>query len=362
MEAVFADFNLIPSYFFRSLLIIVALACVLFAAPRAAAQDETPPFHKDTLLNAVRSKKYKTENLVKAVEIRGVDFRTTDQVAEEFRAAGAFPPLIEAMRANYRPPNSATTARNARGGNSANASPPLSEREVLTLLQSGVSSAKVQQIVAQRGVDFSVTPQTARSITQAGGTNALIAAIRANKRTGNLNPPPTARRGPSYDELIERAGAPSTPKAEAVQLLQTAMNLNSARPEAYQLMSYIELYGNRNFAEAEKLMRASIERGGNAVFRVYHDHAKGTFTSYCQGSLYLSKGKLTYEADDGKDSYEASYKDIKDAGVNTLIGAQYSAFHLKVQQGKDSRNYNYAPLTKNKAESNLILALIKSYK
>lgn len=346
----------------RAGLAAVAFVVALGFASILKAQTP-PPFRKDTLLSAVQSKRFQTDALVEAVQKRGVDFETTDEVASEFRRAGAFPQLIDAMRANYRPSTVAVNNSNNRtNSNNSAGKPPLTQNEVITLLENGVPSAKVQQMVAQRGVDFGVTPQVTRSITQAGGTQALITTIRNNRRNANVaasRPAPPAPRGPTYDDLISKATATGTSGYEAAQLLQAALRLDANRPEAYQLLGYYELYVDKNLPEAEKFMRAAIERGGSAVFRVYHDHASGSFTSYCQGSLYVSKDAVKYDADDGVDSYRANFSEIKEAKVNGLIGSNYGAFHIKVP-GSKRGNYNFAPLSKNSVESRLIISFIQT--
>ena len=48
--------------------------------------------------------------------------------------------------------------------------------------------------------------------------------------------------------------------------------------------------------------------------------------------------------------------------VNTFMGAQVGAFHIKPLQKINGRdNFNFAPFTRSKAESDLIIRLIKSY-
>lgn len=351
-----------------SFLVMLSLAAsaTLFSFICVTAQDATVlPFRKDTLLRLVQSKQYKTDNIIKAVETKGVDFTLTDSVAAEFRAAGAFPELLEAIRNNYRPTTTADNGRNNNPTTTSSSDPPLSQREIVTLLQNGVPSARVQQSVSQRGVDFTLTPQIARSITQAGGSNTLVTTIRNNHRAANTTAPVVVRRNntPTYDELLERVRDPNVTPDVKLQILRAALNLNPARPEAYQLMGILELYGNTNFSEAERYMRAAIERGGDAVFRVYHDH-DGFFNSYCQGSLYISKNGLKYEADnynsDGSiDSYGAKLSDIKEAQINRTVGRLYGAFHIKVP-GSKRGNYNFAPATKNSAESRLITSLLQS--
>ncbi|GAC1446219.1 MAG: hypothetical protein NVSMB56_02860 [Pyrinomonadaceae bacterium] len=372
MKIYFSSNSMTRKHIFSFFVMLSLMAsATLFAPTRATAQDATVlPFRKDTLLKLVQSKQYKTDNIIKAVETKGVDFNLTDSVAAEFRAAGAFPELLEAIRSNYRP---ATVANNNGRNNGRNNNPtitssndpPLSEREIVTLLQNGVPSTRVQQVVSQRGVDFSMTPQIARSVTQAGGSNTLIATIRSSRRTANNTNSPVVRRNnaPNYDDLIERARDNNANVTQKAQFLQAAINLNAVRPEAYQLMGILELYGNKNFAEAERYMRAAVERGGDAVFKVYHDH-DGFFNSYCQGSLYVSKSNLKYEADnynsDGSiDSYAATFSDIKEAQINRTVGRPYGAFHIKVP-GSKRGNYNFAPATKNSAESRLIISLLAS--
>jgi hypothetical protein len=71
-------------------------------------------------------------------------------------------------------------------------------------------------------------------------------------------------------------------------------------------------------------MRAAIERGGAAAFHVYHDH-DGAFGSYCEGSFFVTKTGVSFQANDGRDTF------------------------------------NFAPNTRSKAESQLIIRLISGY-
>ena len=80
-------------------------------------------------------------------------------------------------------------------------------------------------------------------------------------------------------------------------------------------------------------MRAAIERGGGAPFRVYHDH-DGFFNTFCQGSLFVLKDQCHVQGDDGNHTFEAEPGQIsKEAKSNGLVGVQYGAFHLKVVAG-----------------------------
>jgi hypothetical protein len=148
--------------------------------------------------------------------------------------------------------------------------------------------------------------------------------------------------------------------ALAIHLLQQAIGLDSSPPTAYALLGFAQLYGLRNPFAAEPPMRAAIERGGSAVFRVFHDH-NGSFGQFCQGSFFVSKSGVTFRADDREHTFEARDEEIKEGKLNGFIGAGLGAFHLKVMQGQNkTKNYNFAPLTRHQVESALILNLIQS--
>jgi hypothetical protein len=248
------------------------------------------------------------------------------------------------------------------------AGPPLSKNEIVTLLQSGVPTTRVEQFVEARGVSFSITPQIAREIKEAGGNNALIGAItgKASETPATPSAPSNPRRpvpaAPDYDDLTDKAVAAmqASNSGLAINLLQQAVKIDSSKPLAYGLLGYAQLYLSHDILGAERSMRAAIERGGGAPFRVYHDH-DGFFNTFCQGSLFVSKTNVTFKGDDGNHTFAADRANIKEAKSNGLVGVQYGAFHLKVVTGaKKADNYNFAPLTKLKSEANLIISLIQT--
>ncbi len=112
-------------------------------------------------------------------------------------------------------------------------------------------------------------------------------------------------------------------------------------------------------------MRAAIERGGAAAFHVYHDHnsAYGEYTwEYCEGSFFVTKAGVSFKANDGRDTFDAEDSNIKEAKVNGFVGSEVGAFHIKPVQRINGRdNFNFAPNTRNKAESQLIIRLIQGY-
>lgn len=46
--------------------------------------------------------------------------------------------------------------------------------------------------------------------------------------------------------------------------------------------------------------------------------------------------------------------------MNTLVGAKFGSFHIKVVEDGKTKNYNFAPGTLNPAETNLIRGLLRN--
>jgi len=353
----------------------VSALSVMMTASVAQLQTKNP-YEMEKLLRVVQLNALPTTEVVQAIQQRGVDFQVTSDVESQFRAAGARPEVIGAMRENYRAPSRAPVVRNPTTTTSTSRPPsgvpagaPLSKAEIITLLQSGAPSTRVEQFVEARGVSFSITPQIAREIKDAGGNNSLIGAITAKASeapapTHSRQPAPVVPAGPDYDDLTDRAVAAmqANNSRGAIGFLQQAVNIDPAKPQAYGLLGFAQLYGTSDILAAERSMRAAIERGGGAPFRVYHDH-DGFFNTFCQGSLFVSKATVTFKGDDGKHTFGANRTDIKETKINGFVGAQFGAFHLKVAIGAGKpETFNFAPATRQKAESNLIINLINSYR
>ncbi len=173
-------------------------------------------------------------------------------------------------------------------------------------------------------------------------------------------------------ELTDQATAAYDARdaARAARLLEQAVQLDAAQPRAYQLLGFTQLYLQGNIAEAEKNMRKAIELGGSASFRVFHDHANGSFKQTCSGTLFVTKTNVTFKADDGRDTFETDDANVREIRTNNLAGGAFGAllggkdlgaFHIKVKRDRDTKNYNFAPLTSKRNESELIIALVKAY-
>lgn len=363
----------------------VACAALVFAG--AASTQTKKPISKQGLVNAVKINGLSTRELVAQIERRGVDFEMTASDESDLQSVGARPEIIAAARANYRPAvvaaarptpanvpprtNSSGPASNVPDG------PPLSKSEIVTMLQGGISPARVEQFVEKRGVVFLVTPEIAREIMAAGGNRSLVGAITekaTDMATGRHNGggddspfgPATntaANNAPDYDDLIDRAtSAVSTQDYNgAIRYAQQAAQLDPQQPTAYSILGTVALYYSQNVSTAEQAMRAAIERGGAAAFHVYHDH-NGSFGQYCEGSFFVTKTGVSFKANDGRDTFDAEDSNIKEAKVNGFVGSEYGAFHVKPVQKINGRdNFNFAPNTRSKAESQLIIRLISGY-
>ncbi len=358
------------------LMVLAVAACLTLLAASFAAPQRTArkPISKKGLLEAIRLNGLSTRELIQHIEQRGVNFQLTAEEEAEFRAAGARPEVIAAVRANYRPEE--PTVNSSYTNNTASKSkpvanvppgPPLSKNEIITLLQSGVPAARVEQFVEARGVNFTLTPEREREIKAAGGTPSLLSAIKSKASTAHnasdMKRRPAKGDAPDYDDLTDQATAAlqAGNLQLAVELLQQAIRLDSSQPPAFALLGLAQLYGFQDIYAAEQPMRAAIERGGGAVFRVFHDH-NGFFNSYCQGSFFVTKTGVTFRADDGNHTFEAHDSEIEEIKLNSFVGSELGAFHLKVRREQSkAKNYNFAPLTRHRAESLLIMNLIRSY-
>jgi hypothetical protein len=371
----------------RLTFVALCVACAALVFAGAGATQTKKPITKQGLLNAVKINGLSTRELVAQIERRGVDFEMSASDESDLQSVGARPEIIEAARSNYRPAVAVTTPRptpvnvTPRPNTTAPSAnvpdgPPLTKSEIVTMLQGGINPGRVEQFVEKRGVSFQVTPEIAREITAAGGNRSLVGAITekstaeaaSNNNNGGDSPfgpasNTAANNAPDYDDLIDRAtSAVSTQDYNgAIRYAQQAAQLDPQQPTAYSILGTVALYYSQNVSTAEQAMRAAIERGGAAAFHVYHDH-NGSFGQYCEGSFFITKTGVSFKANDGRDTFDAEDANIKEAKVNGFVGSEYGAFHVKPLQKINGRdNFNFAPNTRSKAESQLIIRLISGY-
>ena len=87
----------------------------------------------------------------------------------------------------------------------------------------------------------------------------------------------TVRRD-RYANLMKQAGdALGARNFDAARnFAEQARGVNAGRSEAYDMIGHVDLYHDLDFASAERNFRAALARGGNATFRVHHDHSSLT--------------------------------------------------------------------------------------
>jgi hypothetical protein len=351
---------------------------ILTAAVPMSAQYKGSPVKKDKLLSVIRSHQLQTREIVSTINSNGVDFKVDAIVEAELRGAGARPEVIDAARNNYRAavaPVANTpakgTPKNVNSSGKAYNGTPMSKDVIITLLNNGVADTQVRNNVNTRGISFKPTAEDKAEIKAAGGSPALVAMLDKSYNNPNENSIVANDIGGGtgqYDALVDKAVYQYDVAKDvngSIASLTQAIALNPAEARGYQLMGFSYLYGLKNFAEAEKYMQMAIDRGGSAVFRVFHDH--GLQMDSCEGSLFVAKDTVRFESDNNVHTFQTQDTNIKEAKMAGKFAAMFNArsglFKISLKTGdNESKNYNFSPLTNDSAESKMIIRLIDKKK
>jgi hypothetical protein len=213
------------------LAIAVLSVLALFVCPAGAQAPK--PITKQGLIDALRIGGLTLQELIQFVRDRGVDFQVTPEVEAELRSAAAQRELVEAVRGSFR--------GQAAAGGAVVAAAPLSKNEIVTLLQVGTPPARIEQLVGERGANFSMTPEVAREFEAAGASKALIEAI------GRRASPAAA---PAAAPTAAPLPAPETPAAAGPR---PTPNITSMRD---MKKIYIEKMPN----DLDQFIRAELEK------------------------------------------------------------------------------------------------------
>lgn len=344
---------------------------VLIAGGSLMAQYKGSPVKKDKLINVLRSKQLQTREIVGVIKSNGVDFEVTSAIEQELVGAGARPEVVEAAKNNYRR-TAVSKNKPAVNAKAKFSGEPMTKDAIVSLLQNGVADAQVRKNVEARGVSFKATPAIKTEIRKAGGSVALANLIAAsyvdpneNSSGNNIADGGSSDVSDRYENMINQAVDQYDNQKNttgAVAALQNAIKAEPGEPRAYQLLGFMTLYGQKNFETAEGFMREAINRGGSAVFRVFHDH-DGLFKETCQGSLYIAKDTVRFEGDDNKHTFETTDASIKQVKMNSIFKTFYKvksgSFKIVLKSGEsDSVKFSFAPLTDNALESKMIIRLI----
>jgi len=247
--------------------------------------------------------------------------------------------------------------------------PVKKDRLIKALRSKQLQTRDIVTVINSNGVDFTLSPETKRLLIAAGARPEVIKAVADNLRFPSSDDSTFAKNNkanrlkktlqPNYDDLLDQAmffyKDQKNPKG-AVQFLETAVRLNPKKPEAYQMLGFVNLYGLNNATVAEKLMRESIVNGGSAVFRVYHDDT-GSFNDRCSGSLYISPESIRFESDDNRHTFETSSVNIDKIKLDTESNRNWknhTVFKVFLKIGKDKAKFRFAPITGKEEESKMV--------
>jgi tetratricopeptide (TPR) repeat protein len=225
-------------------------------------------------------------------------------------------------------------------------------------------------VINSNGVDFSLTTETREALIAAGARPEVIKAIADNQRVPLNKNATTAKNNTSekdYDELLNQAMFSYKEKKNpnsAINFLKTAVKIKPNDSKAYQMLGFVNLYGLHNLTEAQKYMRESIENGGSAVFRVYHDD-NGNFMHRCSGSLFISLEIIRYESDDNKHTFETAtinVEKIKLDRESSKLWNDHTIFKVFLKIGDAKTKFRFAPVTGNVQESQMVAQFVKESK
>jgi hypothetical protein len=236
--------------------------------------------------------------------------------------------------------SSGAEAQKARG--------PFSKDEIVDLLKSGVTAARVAGLAREFHVSFLLSPAIEEELRSAGATDELFRALRESGPTPPKPPPPPVggplliKSNPAGAQAFLDGKPAGTTNAEGeLELSQLPVGEHTVR---------LTLAGYEDYEQTTNLMAGQQARISAtlkpvpprrpgpppAKFRVALE-LKG---KHCPGELVIGDETLQFRADrDDCDSFESPLKDITYGSVGkryllspnaTLVG-----FYLRPADGKD---------------------------
>jgi hypothetical protein len=247
--------------------------------------------------------------------------------------------------------------------------PVKKDRLIKALRSKQLQTRDIVTVINSNGVDFVLTPETRKNLLDAGARPEVIRAISDNLRLPSSTDGTFAKNRKAnknnksavqeYEDLLDQAMfsyKDQKNSQNAVRFLETAVRLNPKKPEAYQMLGFVNLYGLNNPANAERLMREAYNNGGSAVFRVYHDDT-GSFNGRCSGSLYVSPESIRFESDDNRHTFETSTVNVDKIRLDRETNRNWknhTVFKVFLKIGKDKAKFRFAPITGKEAESKMV--------
>jgi PEGA domain len=225
---------------------------------------------------------------------------------------------------------------------------PLSKDEIIDLLKSGATPARVAGLVREFGVSFQLSPALENELKSAGATDELLRAVResAPKTPPPVPTPPVAgslliKSTPAGAQVFLDGKLVGTTNAEGqLELLQRPLGKHVIR---------LTLTGYEDYEQTASLLAGQLTSVTAtleplpppapapivAKFRVTLELKAG----HHPGELIISNGMLQFNADhDSSDSFESPLRDIT-YGARTkrlpFSSPHLVGFYLRPRDGKD---------------------------
>jgi TonB family protein len=161
----------------RVCLWILSLAAALAAGPSTENENGgRKPISREGLLKAIEIGGLSADELMTYIGDLGVEFQINDQDRQLLVKAGLDDRVIKAISQNYRAPQPAVDER-ARKIAELSSGPAFAKEQIVALLKGGTEAGIVEQVVDVRGINFQLTPETAKEIESAGGNRGLLGVM-----------------------------------------------------------------------------------------------------------------------------------------------------------------------------------------
>jgi hypothetical protein len=244
--------------------------------------------------------------------------------------------------------------------------PVKKDRLIKALRSKQLQTGDIVAVIYSNGVDFKLTNEVKNSLIAAGARPEVIRAVAGNFRQTSADRVLYAKKdagedgqaGGEYNALLEKAlhsYEEEKNSASAARYLKSAISLRPGEAKAYQMLGFVNLYGLNDLENTRKYMRESMNKGGSAVFRVYHDDS-GNFTGRCSGSLFLSADKIRFESDDNIHTFETSLVNVEKIHSDTessKLWNKHPVFNVYLKFGKEKAKFRFAPMSGKTEESNM---------
>ncbi len=251
---------------------------------------------------------------------------------------------------------------------------PLSPNEIIQLLESGVSSARVQELIEKYGIAFEPTPAVEAQLQEAGASEELLSAIRQMKpgapreetsKTGAvetgvlvIEAPPGGAQVYLDDEPVGRTSSRGRLKLSALSadVHEVRISLDGYQDHeetfdlaAQQTLRLVVKLQPTPLPAPEPAKKQTPAPNANPTdipppgpqeprYPVAHDHAK-IGVPYCLGWLTVGEQVIRFQAVDNVHIFNFPLPLIKEVKRNDVYLSDKGGFRIRL---KDGTNYNFS--------------------